>query len=653
MKSNKSIITLIFILLCSFSQIVCAGKRFTIVHSNDLHSHLMSFSPSMDFTYEKDDDKTIGGVARIATVIKNIRSERKNPVAVVDAGDFTMGTMFHTLAQKRAFELNLLNRIGYDVLTLGNHEFDMKPRGIANILRAAEKGKFLHEIVASNIIFSSVNAGDDSLYEAYQDKLIKEYTVKKYSGLKVGFFGLLGKDAAFKSPYASPLRFGDQVKTAKKVVKKLREKEGVDIVVCLSHSGLFRKGRFSEDEKLANEVSGIDIIVSGHSHTATKKPVKIKNTIIVQTGYHGTAIGVLDVEKEDKFKVNSYKLVKIDDSIQSDLSVLRVISDFRDEIDEKFFSKHGYKSRDVIGETDFDLVKKAEDCSLGNLLSDSVKWYVNKHSYNKDNPESKVMVSIVAHGMMRDSIYKGKTGRLSAGELFKVLPLGIGKDGSMGYPLVSFYIYPHELKKGLEIITSLRPIMGNSLFLHVSGVKIKYNPNRMIFDKIFKIWTGSRKNGYTRLNYSKSNSKLIRVAANYYVAGFLKKVGGKTFDILKIVPKDKNGIPVRDLAQMIVDADKNRKGVQELKEWKAPLKFISSFKDKNGNKIPDLPDQYRKKRDYITVEKSINPLSLVKNGTIITWVGFLLVLTVFFVTVFLAGFILNRIYPDRFIRSKG
>jgi 5'-nucleotidase len=655
MRSIKKIIvylklTLVFaILLPSFIQ--AKELKLTIIHTNDLHSHMMSFSPSMDYTYEKNDDKTLGGIARIATVIENIKSKSKNPVLILDAGDFMMGTMFHTLAPNKVFELKIMKMMGYDMLTLGNHEFDMTPDILAKILNVAKKGDFLPPVVLSNFIFSHKDKRDDSLHEAYQKGLIKQYRVKELNGFKIGFFGILGKDAAFKSRYADPIKFRDPVATAKNMVRLLKEKEGVDLVICLSHSGLKRKGKDSEDEELARNVPGIDVIISGHSHTQTDKPLRINNTIIVQAGYYGRSVGVLDLTKKEDLKVTSYSQVKIDDTIQSDLAVLREIGDFRDEIDRSFFKKHGFESRKIVGETRFDLLKEAKECSLGNLLSDSIKWYVNKHSYNKDNPDTKVVVSIVAHGTVRDPLIKGKTGKLSVGEIFKTVPMGIGKDLTMGYPLVSFYIYPHELKKGLEIITSLRPILGDSFFLHVSGLKFKYNPNRMIFDKISQIHLGNEKTGYTLFDYSKSRKNLVRVATNIYVAGFLKDVGRKTYDVLKIVPKDRAGIPIKSLSDIIVDADKNKDGVQELKEWKAPIAYIASFKDTDGNTIPDIPLSYKKKRGIITIENSVNPLDLIKNGTIITWISFLCVLGSFLIIILFAGYIMRKIYPDKFKKS--
>ncbi len=129
-------------------------KVLTIVHTNDLHSHLLGFSPNVDYTpLRTGDDQTVGGWARIATVIKSEKSKRTNPTLVLDAGDFLMGSLFHMVAREEALELRLMKEMGYDVVTPGNHEFDLMPRGLARILASAHQKGRMPEVVSSNLIF--------------------------------------------------------------------------------------------------------------------------------------------------------------------------------------------------------------------------------------------------------------------------------------------------------------------------------------------------------------------------------------------------------------------------------------------------------------------------------------------------------------------
>jgi 5'-nucleotidase / UDP-sugar diphosphatase len=143
-------------------------KRLTIIHTNDLHSHLLGHSPNIDYTPETvNDDETLGGWARIATVIKGEKQARDHPVLVLDAGDFLMGTLFHMISREEAVELVLMKEMEFDLTTLGNHEFDLKPEGLSRILRAAESKGGMPQIIASNLIFDPTEKADDTLEQDF------------------------------------------------------------------------------------------------------------------------------------------------------------------------------------------------------------------------------------------------------------------------------------------------------------------------------------------------------------------------------------------------------------------------------------------------------------------------------------------------------
>jgi 5''-nucleotidase/2'',3''-cyclic phosphodiesterase and related esterases len=132
-------IVIIFAAVFFSTNLLAAEKLLTIMHTNDLHSHLQGFWPEIDYNPNMvNADNTVGGWSRIATVIKSTKKERKNPVLTLDAGDFSMGSLFHMLAREEAFELRLLKMMGYDAVTFGNHEFDLKPDGLARTLMAAK-----------------------------------------------------------------------------------------------------------------------------------------------------------------------------------------------------------------------------------------------------------------------------------------------------------------------------------------------------------------------------------------------------------------------------------------------------------------------------------------------------------------------------------
>jgi 5'-nucleotidase len=607
-------------------QALTAEKAITIIHSNDMHSHFLGAPPNIAYTPSvTGDDRTIGGWARIATVIKKVKQDRSNPVLVVDAGDFLMGSLFHMLSREQAFELRLLSMMGYDAVCLGNHEFDLKPEGLARILTRARSSGKIPPLVASNVIFSAESNKDDALETIFNQGVVKPFRVLEKGGLRIGIFGLMGKDAAEVATFASPVSFGDPIAAAQKMVKVLRETQSVDLVICLSHSGLSENKKKSEDEILAREVDGIDIIISGHTHTKVNEALQINNTIIVQSWEYGKRLGVLDILYDDgQVSLKNYRSVEINDTISGDAAISKQIEAFEAEITRRVLAQEGLSFREIIAETDFDLVLQTDESNLGNLIADSMRWYINKFDTDPSNPPSGPLVSVISNGVIRDPIVKGQSGQIAVCDAFRAIPLGIGFDEAqtMGYPLVSIYVYPSELKKTFEVLTSIYPLKGSDYFIQVSGAKFTHNPHRMIFDRVTEIWLGDEENGYQQLDYSKSNRSLIRIAADIYNATFLKVIGDYTRQILKIVPKDRNGNPIEDLKRMRIDADRQKPGIQELKEWKAVMAYIQSFSDTDADGLPNVPDKYRHKLGRNVAEASWNPYQLLKGGNYITWLTF-------------------------------
>ncbi len=634
------------------------GKEvpFTIIHTNDMHSHLLGLSPNLDYSpFTTGDDATLGGWARIAAVIKSEKAKRTNPTLVLDAGDFLMGSFFHMISREEAVELRLMKEMGYDVITLGNHEFDLMPKGLAQIITSAQQKGGLPEIVFSSVIFNQENAEDDTFEELFKKGIIKPYIIKEIQGIRIGFFGIMGKDAASVAPFAFPVKFKNPIEVSREMVKILREKEKVDLVVCLSHSGLTEDRSRSEDEQLAKEVPGIDIIVSGHTHTKLARPLIVDKTIIVQAYAHGKNVGILDLAYENgQVKLKEYALIDVDDRIPGDAKIQKKIESYIDVIDKTVLKNLRLSFYKAIAKTDFDLTLTTDESNLGNLIADSLRWAVNRVDYDKNDPVSRVVFAIESNGAIRSDLLRGKTGNLALCDLFRIVPLGISReDGSLGYPIISCYFHGHEIKKVLEVVTSIYPKKGNKFFLQVSGVKFKYNPNRMLFDRVTDIAIGNEEEGYVPLDYSESNKALYRVAANLYNATFLNFVGRFTYKVLNIVPKDRQGNPIVSekpkgnpfdlLLPLRVDADKEKPGVQELKQWVVLVDYVRSFPDKDGDGIPDIPDKYKGKLGRIVKEPSWNPARLLSRGTYVTWIAFGAILIILLVIGSVAYFVVRRV----------
>lgn len=640
---------IIIIIIAAYS--LHAEERLTIIHTNDLHSELLGFPPTIDYTPDKTgDDATIGGWARIATVINSTKKSRKNAVLVLDAGDYTMGTLFHTICREEGLELRLLGSMGYDAVAVGNHEFDFMPLGLARMLNAAHRKGKIPMVVLSNAVFSQESTRDDVLEAAYKKNILRSHAIIQKGNIKIGIFGLLGVDAAEVAPFASPVKFADRIEIAKKMVTLLRNEEKADIVICLSHCGLTRRaGKNSEDEELAKQVPDIDIIISGHTHTKLEQPLIVGKTIIVQAWEYGKRVGILDISVHNRApKMESYRYIPVDDTIIGDATIQRMINQHISIIEKNILAPYNFKYFMNIAHTSFDIgyEEKASEYPMGNLIADALRWYANKYAYDQKDPATKVVAAIESSGIIRNALSKGKTGKLAVYDIFKTFPLGIGfteRDDQIGYPIVTVYVTGEEIKKALEVLTTVAPLKGNSYFLQVSGLKFTYNPKRMLFDRVTGIWLGDEETGYEILDYSSKNTTLYRIAANIYNATFLKIIGRFTSGILTIVPKDRHGNSIDDLNSVIIDRDPKTPGIQGLREWAGIMEYMKTFPDTDGDGIPDVPEKYQGKLGRIIAQPSLNPISLLRNGSWLTWSAFAVVVLIIIIAAGILYFVWRKI----------
>ena len=266
---------LIFSIFITISLVAFSQHKLIILHTNDTHSRIEPL-PETDRTFPNK-----GGVVRRATYIQQVRENNKN-VLLFDAGDFLQGTPYFNLF-KGEVEVEAMNLMGYDAVTLGNHEFDYGLEVLADVARRA---KF--PIISTNYDFSDTELKG----------LIEPYMILNRNGVKIGIIGIniqpMGLVATQNYKGVSYL---DPVETANKTAKLLRKRKKCDIIICLSHLG------HVSDLRLAELSNNIDLILGGHSHTYIEEPVLRNNTegkdvMIFQTNGRGVYVGRIDVTLE-------------------------------------------------------------------------------------------------------------------------------------------------------------------------------------------------------------------------------------------------------------------------------------------------------------------------------------------------------------------
>ncbi|HOE31785.1 MAG TPA: bifunctional UDP-sugar hydrolase/5'-nucleotidase [Smithella sp.] len=580
-----------------------------LLFTNDLHSY---FLPHRVLT--EDGRQTVqGGYARLACMINEQRRLHPAKTLLVDAGDFSMGTLFHTAFMTEAFELRLMGKMGYAATTLGNHDFDFHPEGLAKMLTAARsKSQILPQIVASNLIVNGDHPGDKTLKQALNDYPVRDYMVLERNGLRIGLFGIMGKDAADDAPFAKPVMFADPVEASKKTVAILKNREKADLVICLSHSGTSADAKKSEDEILARAVPQIDVIVSGHTHTVLKTPIIIGRTIIVSGGRYGRYLGSLGI-RFDRFKgasLASYDLRHVSSEIPEDKAVQEAIAGYEKIVNRDFLAHYDLTFEDVIAESDFSMEslesmhRHPRETGLGNLIVDAYREAVKQ----AEGPDYRhVHFALQPLGVIRDSLLKGK---ITVSDVFRVLSLGIGPDRIPGYPLVSFYISGKELKDILEVHTTIAPMHKKDAYLQVSGVKFTYNPRRIWFDRVTSVWVADEKGVYQPLD----QTKLYRACANLYTAALIDYVSSVSFGLIHVVPKDSSGKRLTDLNSSIVSMKKTG----EIKEWLALALYLRSFQEPQHLQTAKIPLKYSKPEGRYLAQPSCNPVRIFSKGNILT-----------------------------------
>ncbi len=360
------------------------------------------------------------------------------------------------------------------------------------------------------------------------------------------------------------------------------------MIICLSHCGIYPsedgKSYIGEDIELAEKVSGIDIIISGHTHVKTAKHIKINDTYIVQAGSYAANVGEIKLNTENgKITSFNFRLIPVDDKIEGDKFFHDKINKEIKYIDRKYLSKSGLKYNMSIAEINFDLKLNYNDLknsNLGPFIADADKYYLKENGIEAD-------FSLVASGTIREDLLKGRYGIISVPDIFRVMSLGEGYDDIPGYPLAKIYITAKELKKLMEILVMSRASGGDG-YLYTSGLKVYINPDKMMLRKVQKV----ELNGM-EIDISKKNTKLYSIAADTYLLSFIGRIKKMSHGLVTVIPKDKDGNPVTDMKNQLIDIDPDKEGVQEAKEWIALIEYMKSFK-KGKNKLPVVPDIYKK-----------------------------------------------------------
>ena len=598
-------------------------KQIDVLFTHDTHSHLDSFS-----TIVNGEQKEVGGFAKIKTLINEKKKEDPDTL-ILDGGDFSMGTLIQTVYDTEAAELRMLGYLGYDVTTFGNHEFDYRSQGLANMLKAANSsGETLPEIVVCNVDWDSMekaglNDGQKQIQSAFETYGVKDYVMVQKGDVKIAVVGVFGKDALECAPTCE-LSFKDPVEAVKKTVEEIKKNEEADMIACVSHGGTWEDESKSEDELLAKAVPDLDLIISGHTHSELQEAIRHGNTYIVSCGEYGRNLGSLSMTQnsDGRWNLSAYELIPVSEDVKADKATQERIDALMDTVDTNYLADFGYTRKEVLAQNDVEFNSLEEmgtehkELNLGDIMADAYVYAVENSEYYDGDP---VDVAVVPSGTVRDTYTKGD---ITVEDVYNSFSLGIGKDGVAGYPLINAYLTGKELKLVAEVDASISDFMTTAR-LYCSGLNFTYNPHRMILNKVTDCYLTRADGERTEIE----DDKLYHVVTDLYTGQMLGSVMKMSYGLLSLEPKDKDGNPIENLEDHAV-----MEGNKELKAWDAIARYMQSFDDADGDGIANVSEYYATTHDRKVVDDSKNILDLVKKPNkftaIIVCIGLIIIIII-------------------------
>jgi len=466
--------------------------RLTILHTNDVHAHVLQFNKygAHCSPEETAQSACFGGVARLATEVAHIRAEHGN-LLLLDAGDQFQGSLFYNRFKGRV-AARFMSRLGYQAMTLGNHEFDDGPDNLAQFAR--------------QVNFPLVCANLDASAEPELAAHVKPYVILHVGGARVGVIGALSEETPEISVGLRNSRVLPAEPAIRKAVRELTA-QGVDRIILLSHLGL------GVDREIGESVDGLDVIVGGHSHSLLSSsdpgalgpyPIALRTPnggrlLIVTTDGFGKSLGRLDVVFDRRGHVMDWsgKPRLLDAAVEEDQEVLgdamqiwEKLSAFTDQcIGRAERRLDGGKESCLFGE-----------CPLGNLIADALLW--------STQPQG-ARIAVYNGGGIRSGLPDGE---ISLGAVMEVLPFG--------NTISVFSLTGADLKAALEhgVSRVTEPEMGGTgRFLQVAGLRYRFRPARASGSRITSVEIRGEDGEWTPLD----EQATYRLATNI----FLKRGG--------------------------------------------------------------------------------------------------------------------------------
>ena len=471
-----------------------ADYALTILHTNDFHARFEPISKYDSGCSAEDntEGKCFGGSARLVTAVEEARARAENSI-LVDGGDQFQGTLFYTYYKGKA-AAEMMNKLGYDAMTVGNHEFDDGPEVLRGFMDAVD-----FPVLMSN--------ADVSAEPQLADVLMKSTVIEK-AGEKIGFIGLTPQDTDELASPGPNISFTDPVAAVQGEVDKLTEM-GINKIIVLSHSG------YGVDQRVAAGTTGVDIIVGGHSNTYLSNvsdraegpyPTMVNDVAIVSAYAYGKFLGELNVVFDDDGKITSAtgEPLIMDAAVTEDPTTVARIAELAKPLEEVRNKVVAETAEEIVGVRE---ECRAVECAMGNLIADAMLDRVKDQGID---------VAIQNGGGIRASI---DAGPVTMGEVLTVLPF----QNTLSTFQVSGAVLKEALENGVSQIEE-----GAGRFPQVAGMTYAFDASMAPGERIVEVMIGGepldmdKVYGVVSNNYVRNGGdgyKMFKSAENAYDFG--------------------------------------------------------------------------------------------------------------------------------------
>ncbi|WP_329886996.1 bifunctional metallophosphatase/5'-nucleotidase [Pseudoramibacter faecis] len=562
---------------------------------------------------------SVGGYSRLASLIA---ANKTDSAVVLDTGNYSQGSLFTTIGATDNPGLKLMGTMGYDATTLGSDEL---AQGVSALAKAwtvpGLTAAHAPMVLASNLTFGK-SKDSRTLKKAYAS--VGRRTKVIHAGkIKVGVFGLMGKNAAAQIADSGDLSFADPVKTAKSCVTALKKKD-VDCIICLFQGG----GTTAEAETLADKVDGINAILLGGTGRALADPLTANNAAIVAAGTRGEKLGVLDLNAKSG-AVKAYGLVPVTEKIKADETVAGQIADYQKTVQKRALDAHQLNFDTVIARSNKSFVSAAKvkrqfgDADIENLLTDAYR-------HQAQNGKRQNVIGIAEAGGTRGSL---SAGDLTAADLYQVTAPGEGSDHSVGASMIVAYLTGEDLRNLCELdLTQGKNGGAHQLFF--SGLRYTYDRNRTPMNQVTRVQVQTALGRWQEAG----GHKRYAVTMNWTLAKRLSRLAAKSKSLVSVSFETKTGKEIQSLRDAVLTDQEGR----EVKDWQCLVTYLKAQAPDASGK-PVVPAAYNQVRKGKIAVSGTNVQRYLGNPSRIGWLTYgVVALAVILVAVIVALIVTAR-----------